>query len=83
MTREEAINVLDKALYSGERVREAVDMAIEALERDITECHECIYWKRPDPCRYWENQVPVCIKDGRKFTSENDFCSFGKREKLL
>lgn len=94
MTREEAINNLE-SLYNeiynedsdGYIYAEAIDMAIESLQRDI-ERHEMVIRAserhlnivRCKDCKYGRYDVThyFCAEHGRK-VYEDDFCSQGER----
>ena len=82
MTNEEAIKGLE--LIARETVwndrREAVEMAIDALQHDTVDvvlCKDCKYYY------YADNRIPserewACANDGC-YVSPNDYCSWGER----
>lgn len=80
MTREEAIETLGHvvpfATQNGEKIAEAIDMAIEALMilggDGIVNCCGCIHWKTDGGammmCELWDTPM-----------DDFDYCSYGKR----
>lgn len=97
MTREEAINNLE-SLYNevynedsdGYVYAEAIDMAIESLQKDI-ERHKMVVRAserhlnivRCKDCRWWQNDYAgtwCCRVSGVRFTNADDFCSHGERQ---
>ena len=83
MEREEAIRRLDgmKSLYPYENNphKEAIDMAIEALQTDEVLCKDCKWYKKivekskSGLCHY--DLVARCLHD-------EDYCSHGERREL-
>ena len=78
MTREEAKEALSVLkIYDAQWLREAVDMAIEALkilgDDGIVNCCGCIHWKTDGGammmCELWDTPM-----------DDFDYCSYGKRE---
>lgn len=88
MKREEAIKLLicEKACVEdvdgnigGERVRQAYDMAIEALQTDIVRCKDCRHKVTTKEGEYNPEDI-VCdywMSDGLE---ETDYCSYGERK---
>lgn len=81
MTREEVIKILKRELepedgkwHPFEEVKEALDMAIEALKIDLVWCNDCWFFSNDkyEECRYY-------IAHGIR-RKPNDFCSYGKRK---
>ena len=75
MTRDEAIKELQliaKITMWNDR-REAVEMAIEALNTDIVRCWEC---KK----QFTNDCYMIYGKNMMRNLFDNDFCSYGERE---
>lgn len=82
MTREEAIKIIDCydiGFYdlSGEKIpadklAEAFDMAIKALQTELVQCKDCRYRKKVSTSYYCELDE-FNVKDA-------DFCSWGERK---
>lgn len=86
MTREEAINILDRRTtipgdgFTWEQINEAIDMAISALRlvsrEQVILCKDCQYWQGnnggyPHPeCRWGNDETP----------DADDYCSFAERK---
>ena len=75
MTREEAIGLLNQYnLYSPtEQIKEAIDMAIEALKNEPIRCGEC---KHKDEC---EEVVLFDVNDEEVMGHRLHWCSYGER----
>ena len=81
MTREEAAKILLSALpYCVDEIKEARDMAIEALKAEPVRCGECKWYVKGD------NEVDawsLCKRHADSgyypYTNEDDFCSYGER----
>lgn len=79
MTREEAIKIL-KAIRvyecypksASEETKEAIDMAIEALQTEVVRCGEC---KK----QFTNNCYMIYGKNMMRNLFDNDFCSYGER----
>lgn len=80
MTREEAIDVL-KANYPDscyELLREAVEMAIEALQQpEIIRCKNCKYCEEVDPGLFFCDSVDI-VPVGQ-YVEPDGFCSMARR----
>ena len=84
MTKDEAIKIIDCydiGFYdlSGEKIpadklAEAFDMAIEALQTDIVHCEECKHYDEGGFC--WH---PAAELGDTLATEPTDFCSYGER----
>ena len=82
MTREEAIEIL-KAIRvyecypksASEETKEAIDMAIEALQTEVVRCGEC---KK----QFTNNCYMIYGKNMMRNLFDNDFCSYGERIKV-
>ena len=80
MTREEAIDVLDRN-YPDKCfgiLCDAVDMAIEALEEQPVKCKKCTYIKEAGGHANCDGYL-LCRKWHRAVDAE-DYCSWGKEE---
>lgn len=86
MTREEAIKLLicEKVCVEdvdgnigAERVRQAYDMAIEALQTEVVRCKDCKYGNRVTSLDSGEDIL--CIFSDWEY-SDNDFCNRGERK---
>lgn len=81
MTREEAIKIL-KAIRvyecypksASEETKEAIDMAIEALQTNVVRCKDCKH--RDEKCGMGEHRWCKILKMS---TVPNDFCSYAER----
>ena len=73
MTREEAKEALSVLkIYDNQWLREAIDMAIEALQTEVVRCGEC---KK----QFTNNCYMIYGKNMMRNLFDNDFCSYGER----
>lgn len=73
MTREEAKEALSVLkIYDNQWLREAIDMAIEALQTDLVQCKDCRFWKNEHLCL-------VMSRYGSIDTKAEHYCSWGER----
>lgn len=81
MTKEQAImylKTMQGICAPGDMMaKEAVKMAVEALQTEVVRCKECANCLHYDD--ETENEWPWCTINTRP-TSEEDFCSFGERK---
>lgn len=87
MTREEAIVELHNCIeliwqdgqdYLDERDLPLLDMAIEALERDVVECWECKFSGRENK----DDELLLCTQGWiPKLVLETDYCGKGRRRR--
>lgn len=83
MTKQEALEILDWIPTKGDEV-DAMEMAIEALARDVINCKDCKYFTYDYVAKV--DGVPLIVaheictrwSDGVK-TSENGYCFLGER----
>ena len=86
MTREEARKELRRyRIYSPTKeIREAIDMAIEALMTDIVRCGECRFSEEDYPLRTFPNRTEEQARqrwcDHSTYSHDKDFfCGYGER----